>query len=203
MARAVGGASLARRTMPLWPFDLAPHLLILRSLVRGLSQEVRTVDEMAAVLETGTLLRSTASTHMNSRSSRSHAIYTITVEQRKQQQQQPGGAGVSPVALTGGAEDEEEAEEDGEELLDDYLCAKMHLVGLRYGTGRIRAHPGEATSFDIDLLPRALDISLPTLSPTLQPCLVPAVHQIRTRLAFPVGGWTPDPQTLPAPCRSI
>ena len=32
----------------------------------------------------------------------------------------------------GGADDEDEAEEDGaspgEELLDDYLCAKMHLV---------------------------------------------------------------------------
>ena len=166
MARAVGGASLARRTMPLWPFDLAPHLLILRSLVRGLSQEVRTVDEMAAVLETGTLLRSTASTHMNSRSSRSHAIYTITVEQRKQQQQQPGGAGVSPVALTVGAEDEEEAEEDGEELLDDYLCAKMHLVGLRYGTGRIRAHPGEAASTSICCQVHLISPSPPFLQPS-------------------------------------
>ena len=92
---------------------------------------------MAAVLEMGTLLRSTASTNMNSRSSRSHAIYTITVEQRRQQSPPQtrgggaGGAGTSPVP-SGAAEEDEEGEEDGsapgEELLDDYLCAKMHLV---------------------------------------------------------------------------
>ena len=91
---------------------------------------------MAAVLEMGTLLRSTASTSMNSRSSRSHAIYTITVEQRRQQsppQTRGTGAGTSPVP-SGAAEEDEEGEEDGsapgEELLDDYLCAKMHLVRM-------------------------------------------------------------------------
>jgi kinesin family protein 4/21/27 len=38
---------------------------------------------MARVLEQGTLGRATASTNMNANSSRSHAIFTITLEQRK------------------------------------------------------------------------------------------------------------------------
>lgn len=46
-------------------------------------QEVTTYTEMAQVLEHGSLARATASTNMNSQSSRSHAIFTITLEQRK------------------------------------------------------------------------------------------------------------------------
>ena len=63
---------------------------------------------------------------MNSRSSRSHAIYTITVEQRRQQ---------APASAQQGADDEDgdddamaAAGDGAEQLLDDYLCAKMHLV---------------------------------------------------------------------------
>ena len=48
----------------------------------------------------GTLCRSTASTNMNSRSSRSHAIYTITVEQRRQQVAIGGGVGSYNASLT-------------------------------------------------------------------------------------------------------
>jgi kinesin family protein 4/21/27 len=46
-------------------------------------QEVTTYHQMAEVLEQGSLARHTASTNMNSQSSRSHAIFTITLEQRK------------------------------------------------------------------------------------------------------------------------
>lgn len=53
---------------------------------------------------------------MNQRSSRSHAIFTITLEQRKRL----GGTGGTPGDESG--EDEEDA--------NDYLCAKMHLVDL-------------------------------------------------------------------------
>ena len=42
------------------------------------------LEAMAAVLEQGSLLRATAATGMNKRSSRSHAIFTITLEQRRQ-----------------------------------------------------------------------------------------------------------------------
>ena len=46
-------------------------------------REVTTYAEMAEVLEQGTVCRHTASTNMNAKSSRSHAIFTITLEQRK------------------------------------------------------------------------------------------------------------------------
>lgn len=55
---------------------------------------------------------------MNQRSSRSHAIFTITVEQRRvapQHERTPYG-------------DESGDEDDG--AADEYLCAKMHLVDL-------------------------------------------------------------------------
>jgi len=64
----------------------------------------------------GSRCRATASTSMNSQSSRSHAIFTISLEQRRSAQQ--GDAG--------GADDSG----DEEEAVDDYLCAKMHLVDL-------------------------------------------------------------------------
>ena len=46
-------------------------------------REVASYTEMAEVLEKGTLFRATAATNMNAKSSRSHAIFTITLEQRK------------------------------------------------------------------------------------------------------------------------
>lgn len=54
------------------------------SLYGAVELDVRSVDQMARILEAGSLARATASTSMNSKSSRSHAIYTITVEQRRQ-----------------------------------------------------------------------------------------------------------------------
>ncbi len=53
-------------------------------LYGAVEKEVHSKEEMAAVLEQGTLCRSTAATNMNNRSSRSHAIFTITLEQRLQ-----------------------------------------------------------------------------------------------------------------------
>ncbi|MCO5550274.1 hypothetical protein L7F22_003755 [Adiantum nelumboides] len=74
---------------------------------------VRNLEEMAACLEQGSLCRATASTNMNTRSSRSHAIFTITLEQKR-----------TAEHLTKGP--------DGvcEDVGDDFLCAKLHLVDL-------------------------------------------------------------------------
>ncbi|KAJ8763243.1 hypothetical protein K2173_026144 [Erythroxylum novogranatense] len=74
---------------------------------------VSTFKEMAACLEQGSLSRATGSTNMNNQSSRSHAIFTITLEQMHK---------LSPVipednSLNGSANEE-------------YLCAKLHLVDL-------------------------------------------------------------------------
>lgn len=56
---------------------------------------------------------------MNQRSSRSHAIFTITVEQRR------AATIIEPEQAEG---DDSGDEEEG--AADDYLCAKMHLVDL-------------------------------------------------------------------------
>ncbi|XP_057773194.1 kinesin-like protein KIN-4C [Salvia miltiorrhiza] len=69
--------------------------------------EVRTKEEMASYLLQGSLTRATGSTKMNSQSSRSHAIFTISMEQRRRTN-----------AL---------AEDD---VGDDVLIAKLHLVDL-------------------------------------------------------------------------
>ncbi|KAJ9170656.1 hypothetical protein P3X46_018748 [Hevea brasiliensis] len=74
---------------------------------------VSTLEEMAACLEQGSLSRATGSTNMNNQSSRSHAIFTITLEQVCNLHS------VSPVNDT-------PDEDTGEE----YICAKFHLVDL-------------------------------------------------------------------------
>ncbi|KFK27870.1 hypothetical protein AALP_AA8G439800 [Arabis alpina] len=71
--------------------------------------EVKTKEEMGSFLARGSLARATGSTNMNSQSSRSHAIFTITLEQKK----------TSSCSST--------TTEDGGE---DILCAKLHLVDL-------------------------------------------------------------------------
>ncbi|KAI5065342.1 hypothetical protein GOP47_0020037 [Adiantum capillus-veneris] len=74
---------------------------------------VRNLEEMAACLEQGSLCRATASTNMNTRSSRSHAIFTIALEQKRIAENLTKGS-------TGGCD----------EAADDFLCAKLHLVDL-------------------------------------------------------------------------
>ncbi|KAG0584179.1 hypothetical protein KC19_3G191000 [Ceratodon purpureus] len=75
--------------------------------------DVKSLEEMAGCLEQGSLCRATASTNMNSQSSRSHAIFTITVEQRRKWDIGPDGS--NPLL---------------EDCNEDYLCAKLHLVDL-------------------------------------------------------------------------
>ncbi|KAF4364673.1 hypothetical protein G4B88_006883 [Cannabis sativa] len=74
---------------------------------------VRTLQEMAACLEQGSLSRATGSTNMNNQSSRSHAIFTITLEQmRKVHSVFPGN------------------DSPDEDMSEEYFCAKLHLVDL-------------------------------------------------------------------------
>ncbi|CAK8568310.1 unnamed protein product [Lathyrus sativus] len=72
---------------------------------------VTTLKEMAACLEQGSLSRATGSTNMNNQSSRSHAIFTITLEQMCKPKN-PNDSGVNDT------------------MNDEYLCAKLHLVDL-------------------------------------------------------------------------
>ncbi|GMI68068.1 FRAGILE FIBER 1 [Hibiscus trionum] len=74
---------------------------------------VSTLQEMAACLEQGSVNRATGSTNMNNQSSRSHAIFTITLEQMQK---------VQLVSAVNDTPDEDMGEE--------YLCAKLHLVDL-------------------------------------------------------------------------
>lgn len=66
--------------------------------------------EMAGCLERGSLARATSSTGMNKRSSRSHAIFTITVEQRRKGAC-AATAAVSPAG-SGCAQQEQQEEEE-------------------------------------------------------------------------------------------
>ncbi|XP_022034151.1 kinesin-like protein KIN-4A isoform X2 [Helianthus annuus] len=66
---------------------------------------VKTLKEMSDCLEHGSLSRATGSTNMNNQSSRSHAIFTITLEQMSKPN-------------------------SNDSMCDEYLCAKLHLVDL-------------------------------------------------------------------------
>ncbi|XP_004291081.1 PREDICTED: chromosome-associated kinesin KIF4A [Fragaria vesca subsp. vesca] len=73
---------------------------------------VSTLKQMATCLEQGSLSRATGSTNMNNQSSRSHAIFTITLEQMHKLNPASSGNGLN------------------ESMNEDYLCAKLHLVDL-------------------------------------------------------------------------
>ncbi|KAG9440701.1 hypothetical protein H6P81_020866 [Aristolochia fimbriata] len=81
------------------------------NLAGVIEAEVRSKDEMASFLARGSLSRATGSTNMNSQSSRSHAIFTICLEQKK----------IAECTNAGGVTDD---------ITDDVLCAKLHLVDL-------------------------------------------------------------------------
>ncbi|KAL4559566.1 hypothetical protein LXL04_031709 [Taraxacum kok-saghyz] len=66
---------------------------------------IKTLKEMSDCLEHGSLSRATGSTNMNNQSSRSHAIFTITLEQMSKT-------------------------DSNDSMCDEYLCAKLHLVDL-------------------------------------------------------------------------
>ncbi|CAH2064513.1 unnamed protein product [Thlaspi arvense] len=93
---------------------------------------IATKEEMASCLEQGSLTRATGSTNMNDQSSRSHAIFTITLEQMHK---------ISPISVVKDTVDEDMGEE--------YCCAKLHLVDLagserakRTGSGGVRLKEG-------------------------------------------------------------
>ncbi|VFQ86841.1 unnamed protein product [Cuscuta campestris] len=71
---------------------------------------VRSLKEMADCLEQGSLCRATGSTNMNNQSSRSHAIFTITMEQMQKMSSNDAN--------------------DNDCMSEEYLCAKLHLVDL-------------------------------------------------------------------------
>ncbi|XP_020582732.1 kinesin-like protein KIN-4A [Phalaenopsis equestris] len=75
--------------------------------------DVRTKKEMIACLEQGSFNRATGSTNMNNQSSRSHAIFTITLEQMHKPNQIFSVDGM-PL----------------EDINEDCLFAKLHLVDL-------------------------------------------------------------------------
>ncbi|KAJ0253693.1 Kinesin-like protein KIN-4B [Hirschfeldia incana] len=93
---------------------------------------IATKEEMASCLEQGSLTRATGSTNMNNLSSRSHAIFTITLEQTRK---------ITPISVVEDTIDEDMGEE--------YSCAKLHLVDLagserakRTGSGGARLKEG-------------------------------------------------------------
>lgn len=102
--------------------------------------EVTNEQDMAAVLERGTFLRATGATGMNQRSSRSHAIFTISVEQQSIEKDEEPLKKEGSKDLTDGADTE--SDEDEEKLDDFYLCAKMHLVDLA-GSERVKRTKNE------------------------------------------------------------
>ena len=111
--------------------------------------EVNNQSEMIAVLERGTCLRATAATGMNQRSSRSHAIFTISVEQRslagEAERSDQGGSRSSSRKNSEESEQRNDSDESDDDIeaadvdVDDdaYLCAKMHLVDLA-GSERLK-----------------------------------------------------------------
>lgn len=94
----------------------------------------KSLEFVMSILLRGSMARATSMTMMNARSSRSHAVFSLMLEQRK------GGA-------TTGAGDEDDGEgvDSGAEAKDhdmSYLCAKMLLVDL---AGSERAKRTQAT----------------------------------------------------------
>ncbi|KAK4428901.1 Kinesin-like protein KIN-4A [Sesamum alatum] len=83
------------------------------TLAGSTERSVKTLKEMADCLEHGSLSRATGSTNMNSQSSRSHAIFTITMEQMRRLHPGTSNDGNLNDCMT-----------------EEYLCAKLHLVDL-------------------------------------------------------------------------
>ncbi|KAF5471904.1 hypothetical protein F2P56_008667 [Juglans regia] len=111
------GASFAKPTMHARvPIRIRETMNEGITLVSVTEVEVMTKEEMATQLSRGSHSRATNLTNMNSQSSQSHAIFTITMEQNK-----------ISHCLAGAINDD---------LGDDILRAKLHLVDL---AGFVRA----------------------------------------------------------------
>ncbi|GAB2252256.1 hypothetical protein Droror1_Dr00005103 [Drosera rotundifolia] len=77
---AVSGKSTIPSRVPIQIRETANGGITLAGVTEA---EVRTKEEMASYLLRGSFARATGSTNMNSQSSRSHAIFTISMEQKK------------------------------------------------------------------------------------------------------------------------
>ncbi|XP_075093017.1 kinesin-like protein KIN-4A isoform X3 [Nicotiana tabacum] len=99
------------------------------TLVGSTERSVKTLKEMADCLEQGSLNRATGSTNMNNQSSRSHAIFTITLEQMRQLNPMDSNDGHSSECMT-----------------EEYLCAKLHLVDLA-GSERVKRTGSDGLRF--------------------------------------------------------
>ena len=96
--------------------------------VYGLREEkVENYEELAACLDKGSNFRTTASTLMNNNSSRSHAIFTITIEQH-QIEDLYQAQGQDEIVNKGG--------ENGP-ASDEFMVAKFHFVDLA-GSERVK-----------------------------------------------------------------
>ena len=90
--------------------------------VYGLKEmTVNSAEEMAGCLDMGSSQRVTACTLMNSSSSRSHGIFTISIEQHM----------IEDLLITGGAEGGGQSSGGAkQEKPDEYMMAKFHFVDL-------------------------------------------------------------------------
>ncbi|XP_074591103.1 kinesin-like protein KIN-4C [Curcuma longa] len=110
-ATRIEGAAVAKPTTSRTPIQIRETASGGISLVGVTEAEVRSKEEMASYLTRGSIARATGSTNMNSQSSRSHAIFTIYMEQKK-----------ISNACNGMAYNEVAG--------DDILLGKFHLVDL-------------------------------------------------------------------------
>ncbi|URE33587.1 CXC [Musa troglodytarum] len=106
------GTSLVKPAVPRAPIQIRETANGGITLAGVTEAEVKSKEEMASYLTRGSICRATASTNMNNQSSRSHAIFTIYVEQKKANNGSCSGMGNNEAA--------------GE----DILFAKFHLVDL-------------------------------------------------------------------------
>ena len=106
--------------------------------VYGLQEDkVATTEEMVSCLNRGSNFRSTSSTLMNNASSRSHAIFTITIEQHRIED-------LYKATPDEGEEQKQEKEKakakeegDGAQTIDEFMVAKFHFVDLA-GSERVK-----------------------------------------------------------------
>ena len=121
-------------------------------LAGATEQPVGSMEDMAQLIERGTLCRATSATGMNKRSSRSHAIFTISLEKRRRDTSGPSPSGPAASDDSGGAglghavespRDATAAEDEVGEA--DYVCAKVSLRGAREeGCGTWLTAPGSS-----------------------------------------------------------
>ncbi|KAH7688790.1 Plus-end-directed kinesin ATPase protein [Dioscorea alata] len=109
--RAEGPAGVKVAVAPRAPIQIRETTNGGITLAGVVEAEVRSKEEMASYLARGSLSRATGSTNMNSQSSRSHAIFTISLEQKKT------STCSSDVV-------------NNDEFGDDILSSKLHLVDL-------------------------------------------------------------------------